>query len=74
MNSSAKDVNRRVLAIQAKKKRHKPNKKKDKPAANSLGKTFWPLTNVLDSTFEVSTVHSLHSPQVRAFINHTAQE
>ncbi|XP_026681513.1 SRSF protein kinase 3-like [Diaphorina citri] len=33
MNSSAKDVNRRVFAIQAKKKRHKPNKKKDKPSA-----------------------------------------
>lgn len=30
MNSKA-DVNRRVLAIQAKKKRHKPNKKKCKP-------------------------------------------
>ncbi|XP_055371660.1 SRSF protein kinase 3 [Condylostylus longicornis] len=30
MNSKA-DVNRRVLAIQAKKKRHKPNKKKGKP-------------------------------------------
>ncbi|KAL1451912.1 hypothetical protein WDU94_006245, partial [Cyamophila willieti] len=34
MNSSTKDVNRRVLAIQAKKKRHKPNKKNSKPQSS----------------------------------------
>lgn len=60
MNSSSKDVNRRVLAIQAKKKRHKPNKKKDKqPSATSLGKVQNLVPNQKKFTCEFDVLGSL---------------
>lgn len=47
MNSKS-DVNRRVLAIQAKKKRHKPNKKKGKLAANAVPGSGGPVNSPVD--------------------------
>lgn len=60
MNANKKDINRRVQVIQAKKKRHKGNKKKGKAGTAANG----PTTNASTTTINTTTTSTTASSPV----------